>query len=324
MNFYYVNSRGDKLDFSDFPYLFQEGDLVNSSWEKDNNSDRYTNIRKTAGEKNFKIAVVPDYTKPLAERKRQYVNAINRIAEVFDYDVCNNAYGRLYTDSGYYLRCQVLSSDKSDWENNATYMFNEFKAITQVDYWFKEKTLTFYPATANYNEGVDFTFDFPFDFMPSFSLEKFFTNDSFLPANFTLRIYGPCENPSIIIGSHTYLFNAKLAATERLEVVALPDEKTVTLITAAGNRINCFNCRSKPQSVFEPIPVGKSRISWKGDFAFSLTLIDKRSEPRWLLPAEPAPSDSQKPDSDIYYLLDSDAANVLDSNNEYIATETGV
>ena len=114
MKFYYINSRGEKLDLSDYPYLFQEGDLLDSSWEKDNDKDRYRNIRKTAGEKTFKIAVIPDYTKPLAERKREYVNAINHIADVLDYDVCNNAYGKLFTDSGYYLSCQILDSNKSD------------------------------------------------------------------------------------------------------------------------------------------------------------------------------------------------------------------
>ena len=109
MKFYYINSRGEKLDLSDYPYLFQEGDLLDSSWEKDNDKDRYRNIRKTAGEKTFKIAVVPDYTKPLSERKREYVNAINHIADVLEYDVCNNAYGKLFTDSGYYLSFHLIS-----------------------------------------------------------------------------------------------------------------------------------------------------------------------------------------------------------------------
>ena len=64
MNFRYVNSRGEILDFSEFPYLFQSGDLVNYSWKYDSSNNRITNIRREVGERAFKVGLIPDWTLP--------------------------------------------------------------------------------------------------------------------------------------------------------------------------------------------------------------------------------------------------------------------
>ena len=51
MKFRYINSRGEILDMSEFPYLFQSGDLLNYSWSYDTSNNRITNVRRQANER---------------------------------------------------------------------------------------------------------------------------------------------------------------------------------------------------------------------------------------------------------------------------------
>ena len=92
-------------------------------------------------------------------------------------------------------------------------------------------------------------------------------------------IYGTVENPSVTIGANTYTVNAKVGAGETLLVDSLA--KTITLVNAYGQKINCFDKRSRESYIFEPIPSGMNTVSWSGNFKFELTVIEKRSEPRW-------------------------------------------
>ena len=72
MDFYYVNNRGQRIDLSDYPYMFQSGDLLNwmytyntqSSAKRDVTSD----YKLAAKEIPVQIAVLCDFSIPLAER----------------------------------------------------------------------------------------------------------------------------------------------------------------------------------------------------------------------------------------------------------------
>ena len=121
MKFYYVNHIGEKIDFGDYPYLFQSGNLLDYKWKYDSSGKKVTNIRKDATEFQIKIAVMSDISLPLGEREKEFSENVNRIVEVFETDVLADVEGKIYTDTGYYMSCMVVGSKKSNWNMAVSY-----------------------------------------------------------------------------------------------------------------------------------------------------------------------------------------------------------
>lgn len=284
MNFYYVNSAGKRINFYEYPYLFQEGNILDYSWKYDNDNLKISNIHKEPGERSFKLALLPDVQLALAERKRLLQEAANNVFEVFEYDVCNNSYGRLYAETGYYLPCMILASNKSDWQNGVPYMFQEFTLITQMDFWLKETKYSYFPMIKTENSGFSFPFDFAFDLgrLPVGRVN--IDTDNFLPSDFILTIYGSVLNPNISIGENSYGLNCEIKKDERVVISLLNGERNIKCIDKFGNVKNYFEYRSKKNSVFAPIKSGINSIVWNGEFGFDLVIVDRRSEPKWQVP----------------------------------------
>ena len=57
--------------------------------------------------------------------------------------------------------------------------------------------------------------------------------------------------------------------------------KTITLTKASGEKVNWFDNRSRESYIFQPIPPGQNIVERNGDFGIDLTVIEKRSEPKW-------------------------------------------
>lgn len=131
----------------------------------------------------------------------------------------------------------------------------------------------------SYSEyGADHPYDFPYDYAVA-ATGKNIVCDSVGKNEFRLLIYGEAANPSISIGGHTYAINGHVAAGETLLIDSI--KKTITLTTATGSKINWYDKRNRDSYIFEPIPAGQNAVIWSGDFGFDLTVIEKRSEPKW-------------------------------------------
>ncbi len=286
MKFYYVNSAGERINFYEYPYLFQEGNILDYSWQYDNDNLKITNLHKEPGERSFKLALLPDVQLMLRERKKLLQQAANRVFEVFEYDVCNDAYGRLYSETGYYLLCKIVSSSKSNWLDGVPYMFQEFKLITQMDFWLKETKYEYFPLSQIENSGISFPFDFPFDLSPPSVGKTHIDTDNFLPSDFILTIYGRVLNPSITIGENNYGINCEIKKDERVVISLLNGERNIKCIDKFGKEKNYFEYRSKKSSVFAPIKSGINSIVWNGEFGFDLVIVDRRSEPKWAVPED--------------------------------------
>lgn len=279
MKFYYINSQNQKIDFSTYPYLFQDGDLLNYSWEYESNTLKITGFNKPNKEYSISIAVLPDFEIPLKERQILFNGYVNNLLSVFDYDVVNKKCGRLYNDSGSYLECFIISSTKSEWNIGKPFMFNDFTLITNYPFWIKETIHTFKSSEIISTNNKKYGYKYGYRYANGLSNTSI-VNKHFAPCNFKLIIYGKCINPTVFIDGHIYKVHTLIEAGERLEIDS--KNKTVVKVRNSGYIENLFNSRDKENDIFKLIPTGLSNISWSNDFDFDITLYEERSEPKWI------------------------------------------
>lgn len=286
MDFYYVNNRGERIDLSDYPYIFQEGNLLD--WVYSYSTDSLATRDVTYGYKMaaktipVKVAVLCDYTIPLEERKEQWKEAVDHLADVVQADVIDEKDGRLYTDTGFYLSCKIIGSEKTDWRMGLPIMFNTLTVLADKPVWIREETKEFFPQSevpAPENGFLDYEYDYEYDY----TSQKIGTSDWYIDhyqANeFKMTIFGPCVNPRILVNGYPYEAFDTLEAGEYIVIDSRDNSVVKHLVN--GTTQNVYDLRAKDQSVFEPIPSGYLNISWSGAFGFEVTLYIERGEPRW-------------------------------------------
>lgn len=284
MKFKYINGRGEVLDLSEFPYLFQSGDLVNYSWKYDTSNNRITNVRREAGERAFKVGLIPDWSLPYTEKRAALKEAAENLFNIIEYDVINNTDGRIVTDTGCFFPCRIIVSDKSDWEKPTAYMFYDLTAVSGKNSWITEQNFSFYPSeTATENadaEFLDYNFDYNYNYTRQKSGISSINISHIATSDFKLTIFGPCNNPRILIAGHPYEVFTSLSEGEYLIVDSI--NNTVIKYLSNGTQESMYDLRGKNKTVFEQIPPGYSTVSWDGTFGFDLTVYIERSEPLWI------------------------------------------
>lgn len=286
MDFYYVNNRGDRIDLSDYPYIFQEGNLLN--WTYSYSTDSLATRDVTYGYKMaaktipVKVAVLCDYTIPLEERKEQWKEAVDHLADVVQADVIDGKDGRLYTDTGFYFSCKIIGSEKTDWRMGLPIMFNTLTVLADKPVWIREETKEFFPQS-EVPAPEDGFLDYKYDYQYDYTSQKIGTSDWYIdhyqPSEFKMTIFGPCVNPRVLINGYPYEVFDTLEAGEYIVIDSR--ENSVVKHLSNGTVQNMYDLRAKDQSIFEPIPSGYLNILWSGTFGFEITLYIERGEPRW-------------------------------------------
>ena len=283
MEFYYVNNRGVRISLSDFPYRFQSGDLLNWSYSYSTKSlttmDVTSDYKIPAKEIPVQIAVICDFTIPLEQRKEEWEAAVDYLCEVLSADVIDNKNGRLYTDTGFYMECKIIGSEKSDWKMGLPIMFNTMKILSDHPFWISETTYNFYSYdTVLSSNNKNYPGRYAYRYANGLS-NAYIQNPHFSDANFDLIIYGPVVNPQVTIGEIPYLVNIVLEAGEYLKIDSRAG--TVTKVMANGEIVNAFHNRQKGRQFFKKIPPGRHSVSWPGTFAWDIIIYEERSEPKW-------------------------------------------
>lgn len=286
MDFYYVNNRGDRIDLSDYPYIFQEGNLLN--WTYSYSTDSLATRDVTYGYKMsaktipVKVAVLCDYTIQLEERKEQWKEAVDHLADVVQADVIDGKDGRLYTDTGFYLSCKIIGSEKTDWRMGLPIMFNTLTVLSDNPVWIREETKEFFSQSevpAPENGFLDYEYDYEYDYTAQKIGISDWYIDHYQANEFKMTIFGPCVNPRILVNGYPYEVFDTLEAGEYIVIDSRDNSVVKHLVN--GTTQNVYDLRAKDQSVFEPIPSGYLNISWSGAFGFEITLYIERGEPRW-------------------------------------------
>ena len=194
-----------------------------------------------------------------------------------DRDVLLESPGRLYIGEQF-LRCYVIASDKTEWENDIELLDNDITLLTDHPYWITEHPNYFKSSEILSTNNKRYPGRYAYRYANGLTNSSI-TNEHYAECNFRMIIYGPCTNPAIYVGGYGYLFKIVLEEGEYLEVDSA--QQTVTKYMTSGIKVNAFNNRNFADSVFRPIQTGRQEVSWNGRFDFDLILLEERSEPKW-------------------------------------------
>ena len=247
---YYKNSRGEVLWLTKAPFRTVEADWFDSTWEE-----------KDGGyEKTITIDVVG--------KRNEFVQNMETLYKIISVDSETGNYGQLYVNDTF-LPCQIYETKKTGWKGYV-YTEVELKFVAPELSWITVLNKRFFSQEEiAADSGLDFDYDFPFDFM----------NEKRGSAEFEMIIYGPCVNPKVLINGYPYEVLTTLENNEYLIINSM--EQTITKYLSNGATVNLFDARGYDYSVFEKIPSGLISVSWSGDFGIDLYVFLKRKEAAW-------------------------------------------
>ena len=269
----YVNHIGETLEFGTFPLFVNQSDLRDFAWEITSKNDKIASFRKGIVTKKLPVIVK-------CETEAEGLAIRDNIFEVAERDVLAMKHGTLMVGD-YYLKCYITGSKKNDYLTNGSYMVLELTVQTDFPQWVKETT-TPYGLTA---DGESAFLDYPIQYLHDYmnvQVNGYINNTNFVASNFRMVIHGEIINPTIHIGGHMYNVDVEVGAEERLIIDSV--EKNIVLVDKNGKVLkNCFNLRNRESYIFEKIPVGESLFICQNPYIrFDITLLDERSEPKWI------------------------------------------
>lgn len=265
----YRNHMNEEIDFGTNGIFVNSNDLHDFAWNYKSKNNRISSFEMGIVKKTIPVVIQ-------CTNEEEGIRIKNKLFECAEKDVLTMQYGRIIIGN-YYLRCYVTGSKKTDYLISDSYMKTSLTVTTDLPSWIRESTTTFGFGSGTAGKNLDFNNDFPMDYTSNL-LGKALNNTNFIESNFTMNIYGPCNNPEVVIAGHKYQVNASVAENEYLTIDSI--EKTIILTHKDGTQENCFNLRNRESYIFEKIQPGINNVS-SGRFKFDVTLFEERSEPKW-------------------------------------------
>ncbi len=258
----YVNHLNEKVTLGNVDALMNTNNLHSHEWG-------YTTLNNKIASFESKI-VKYDIPMTLIEDD---ITESNRVFEILEKDVVTQQKGKLiigdYTINGYIYKARGTNYRKP------TYSF------VSDEKWQKSQIFMFRINNSEVTEeGLGYPFDYPYDYLSPIGLQNL-NNTNYVESDFVMTIYGPINNPHIIIGGNTYGVNCNVYSNEYLTINS--KDKTIIKTTVRGAKENKFSDRETEQGyVFKKIPVGRVSVVMPNDFNVDITIIEERSEPKWI------------------------------------------
>ena len=271
--FIFENHLGQRFEGLPNGVYLNYNDLRDYSWSYDTINNRIS--RFYMGTKTRKLPLVVK-----CNSDEEAIAVKNRLHELAEADIEARIPGRIFVGE-FFTNGYITASTKSNYLIKKQYCEIDLTLVSDDPAWYREQAHTFISGEGSaigIGGGTDYPYDYPYDYALSLKGQNIVCDTTGSNA-FRLLIYGEAVNPSVVIGGHVYAINGTIGKGETLVIDSL--NKTITLTTATGNKVNWFDKRGRDNYIFEPIPAGQSTVSWLGTFGFELTVIEKRSEPRW-------------------------------------------
>ena len=268
--FIYENHLGQRFE-EDCVYL-NYSDLRDYSWSCDTMNSRISRFYRSITERKLPLVIVGKTGDEATAIK-------NKLFEIAEADIMAMIPGKIYSGE-YYTQGYITASAKSKYLINKRFSKIDLTLTSDNPVWYREHFYRFMPTpSVDVGEGFDYPFGYPYDYATKSKTTQYIECNSISGNEFRLTVYGSVSNPSIKIGGHEYSITGTIGNGETLTIDSL--SRKITLTSQLGQELNWFDRRNRDSYIFESIPVGYHEVSWDGSFGFDLTVIEKRSEPRW-------------------------------------------
>lgn len=270
-NFIFENHLGQRFEGLANGVYLNSNDLRDYHWKYDLINSRISRFYRDTTSRKLPLTVI-------CKTDAEAVNVKNRLLEIAEVDIEALLPGKIIIGD-YYTYGYITASVKSNYMIKKRYCKIELTLTSEDPSWYREETCIFRSESPDSSESTaDYPFDYKWDYSAVLATNQIACN-SISDNAFILKIYGEITNPTVTIGTHLYAINGTVKAGESLLINSLT--KTITLTKATGEKENWFDMRNRNSYIFEPIPPGLHTVTRNGSFVVELTIIEKRSEPKW-------------------------------------------
>ena len=273
--FIFENHLGQRFDGLANGVYLNYCDLRDYMWEYETINNRISRFYRPVTSRNLPLVFY-------GETDKKAIEAKNRLLELAEADIEAMLPGKIYVGE-YYTTGFITASTKKNYLISKRYGEFDLTFTSNDPAWFREQTYIFLPTEdageALIGAAIDYPFEYKYDYAVTTKTRQI-VFDGVRHNRVKIRIYGEANNPTITIGNHIYTVNGMVRAGEKLLVDGV--NKTITLTTTSGAKVNWFDRRSRESYIFEPIPSGINDVRFNGTFGFDLTVIEERSEPKWI------------------------------------------
>lgn len=274
-NFIFENHLGQRFEGLANGVYLNSNDLRDYRWNYETINSRISRFYRKTTDRKLPLTVI-------CKTEDEAVNVKNRLMEIAEVDIEAMLPGKIIVGD-YYTKGYITASVKSRYAIKKRFCRIVLTLTSEDPVWYREETYSFFSNgetnTPDASDvGTDYPWDYKWDYTISQSANRIACN-SVRDNAFRMKIYGEITNPAVTIGGHLYAVDGAVKAGETLLIDSLT--KTITLTKATGEKENWFDMRDRTSYIFEPIPPGQHLVIKNGTFGVDLTVIEKRSEPKW-------------------------------------------
>lgn len=271
--FIYENHIGQRFEGLENGVYLNYSELRDYAWEFDTINSRISRFYRPITNRKVPLVVV-------CKSGDEATAVKNKLTEIAEKDIEAMIPGKIYVGD-YYARGYITASVKSNYLIHKRHCKIDLTFTSEDPAWYREQQRSFAPGSNDVasRSGKDYPYDYQYDYSATQSAQ-IIVCESIRSNAFRLRIYGEALNPSITIGGHVYKINGFIRAGE--SVLIDSTTKKITLHKNDGTTENWFDGRSRDSYIFQEIPPGQHTVIWNDSFGFDLTIIEKRSEPKWI------------------------------------------
>ena len=274
-NFIFENHLGQRFEGLANGVYLNNNNLRDYSWSYDTINSRISRFYQKTTNRKLTLTVI-------CKTDDEAVKVKNRLMEIAEVDIEAMLPGKIIVGD-YYTKGFITASVKSRYAIKKRFCRIELTLTSEDPIWYREETYSFFHNDKTHSPGgSDASPDYPWEYKWDYafpSSANLIVCNSVRDNAFAMKIYGEITNPVVTIGGHSYAIKGTVKAGETLLIDSLT--KTITLTKATGEKENWFDMRNRSSYIFEPIPPGQHLVVRNGTFGVDLTVVEKRSEPKW-------------------------------------------